>query len=347
VAAAEKRCAVIETVAFAGTRISRLIKGGWQLHERAGSLDRTAALADMHAFADAGISTFEAADIYDGVEALIGAFNDERRTRGLADVRVHTRLSVPRAGEISAESIARAVDSARAQLHATRLDLVQLSMWQFNRERWLAAARHIARTPVDRIGVQNVDAGEVAALRDAGIAIASAQAQFSLLDRRAERTLLPACRAAGLAFFGYGALTGGLLSGRWLGQPDPGMTGALHPPYRVIVEAFGGWALLQRLLTTLDRVAQRHGVGLGTVALRWVLDHPGVTSVLIGASNAAHLPELLRLSSLTLDPQDHAEIDEVLAASTGPRGPVGALEREPDGAMARAIAASLGKGGGV
>src|SRR5262245_41494265 len=152
----------IETAAFSGIGTSRLIKGAWQLHERARDLDRAAALADMHAFADAGITTFEAADVYEGVEALVGEFADIRRALRQSGVRVHTRLTVPTAGSLSADVVARAVDQARQRLRTQRLDLVQLSMWQFDRARWTAAARHIAdlaaRGAVDRLGVMNVDA---------------------------------------------------------------------------------------------------------------------------------------------------------------------------------------------
>ena len=57
-----------------GYDISRLIKGGWQLAGGHGAVDVDAALADMPAFVDAGITTFDCADIYTGVEALIGRF---------------------------------------------------------------------------------------------------------------------------------------------------------------------------------------------------------------------------------------------------------------------------------
>jgi aryl-alcohol dehydrogenase-like predicted oxidoreductase len=294
----------------------------------------------MHAFADAGIDTFEAADAYNGVEALIGAFNGDRRAQRRKSVRVHTRLSVPPAGELSDGSIARSVDQARGRLRTERLDLVQLAMWRFDRDRWRTAASYLAeQSTVDRIGVMNVDVDNIDPLRGSGVPVASAQAQFSLIDRRAEQTLLPACRSSGFAFFGYGALAGGLIGGRWLGLPDPGMTGPFHAPYRVIVEEFGGWTLFQRLLAALDGIAKRHSVGLGTVALRWALDRAGVTAVLVGASNTAYLPALRALGALALPARDMADIDEVLSASTGPLGPVGALERDPDGPMARTIAA--------
>ena len=79
-----------------GYSISRIIKGGWQLAGGHGAFDRRQAIADMTRFFDAGITTFDCADIYTGVEEMIGEFiADLRSQRGgdAADqVQVHTKL---------------------------------------------------------------------------------------------------------------------------------------------------------------------------------------------------------------------------------------------------------------
>ena len=84
--------------------ISRVIKGGWQLAGDHGEVDRHAAVRDMEAFLDAGITTFDCADIYVGVEEMIGDFvADIRQRRGAAvadQVRVHTKL-VPDLGRLA------------------------------------------------------------------------------------------------------------------------------------------------------------------------------------------------------------------------------------------------------
>ena len=72
-----------------GYTIARIVKGGWQLAGGHGAVDRAAAIADMHAFVDAGVTTFDCADIYTGVESLIGDFV---RDRGRAsDLQIHTK----------------------------------------------------------------------------------------------------------------------------------------------------------------------------------------------------------------------------------------------------------------
>lgn len=75
-----------------GYAVSRLLKGGWQLAGGHGAVDVEAALADMDRFVDAGITTFDCADIYSGVEALIGEWLKRHRARAAAvPVQVHTK----------------------------------------------------------------------------------------------------------------------------------------------------------------------------------------------------------------------------------------------------------------
>jgi aryl-alcohol dehydrogenase-like predicted oxidoreductase len=76
--------------------ISRVIRGGWQLATGHGSLQSDDPVADMVAFADAGITTFDCADIYTGVEELIGRFRlryrELRGEEALARIKVHTKF---------------------------------------------------------------------------------------------------------------------------------------------------------------------------------------------------------------------------------------------------------------
>jgi diketogulonate reductase-like aldo/keto reductase len=88
------------------------------------------------------------------------------------------------------------------------------------------------------------------------------------------------------------------------------------------------------------------GVAMASVALRWVLDRPGVAAALVGASDPARAQAWGEVFSLRLAPADLAVLDAVLSRAPGPRGPVGGLERDPFGPMARAIAASRATSGG-
>lgn len=326
-----------------GYRISRLIRGGWQLAGGHGPVDRERAIGDMAAFVERGVFTFDCADIYTGVEELIGEF----RRRGGAAVRdrlkVHTKLVPDLAALPSVDRayVTRIVDRSLARLGMERLDLVQLHWWDYAVPGWLEAAGWLAELAragkIDRIGGTNFDTAHTARLLEAGIPLVSMQVQYSLLDDRPERGLVDLCARSGLKLLCYGTLAGGFLSERWLGAPEPLDLSSSRSlvKYKLIVDDFGGWAPFQRLLATLRAIAARHGASIANVATRWVLDRPQVAGVIVGARYAGHLGENLGAFDLALDAADLAAIDAVLAERKGPAGDCYALERDRDGRHGR------------
>lgn len=335
-----------------GYRISRLIKGGWQLAGGHGSVERERAIADMAAFAEAGITTFDCADIYTGVEELIGEFlrrwRPEHQHAG-EHVRVHTKFvpDLDALASLTAHDIRRIIDRSRERLGLRALDLVQFHWWDYDihglkdAAHYLDALRQEGR--IRHLGVTNFDTPRLLTLLDAGIPIVSHQLQYSLLDRRAAGAMTALCMERSVGMLAYGAVAGGFLSERWLGHPEP--TGALENrslvKYKLIIDEFGGWALFQELLHALARVAERHGVRIGTVAIRWVLDQPGVAAAIVGARDARHLPHTIAALGLHLTDDDRAEIDAILARSPGPAGEPYALERDRLGPHGRIMRYNL------
>ena len=349
----------VETVSIRpGYRISRLIKGGWQLAGDHGPVEPARAVADMAAFVDAGIIAFDCADIYTGVEEMIGSFLARlaavRGRAPAAGVRVHTKY-VPDLGalaRIDRDSVARVIDRSLARLGRERLDLVQFHWWDLATPGWAECAGHLAALQaagkIDRIGVTNFDEGHLAEITAAGVDVVSAQVQYSLLDRRPEGGFLEWAGANRVAVFAYGALAGGFLTDRWLGEPDPGFSFANRSlvKYRLIIEEFGGWGLLQELLRALRGVADRRGADIAAVAVRAMLDAPGTAAVILGARYADRLPRTLRVFSIALDDADRAAIRAVQARARGLAGPVYALERDRNGPHGRIMKYGLQEGAG-
>lgn len=116
-----------------------------------------------------------------------------------------------------------------------------------------------------------------------------------------------------------------------------------HVKYLLIIEEFGGWERFQDLLAGLHVVAARHGVGIGAVAIRWVLDQPGVAGVIVGARHARHLDQLRATDSLRLDDTDRARIQALQARGAGPAGDVYALERMKSGRHAAIMRYTLNR----
>jgi aryl-alcohol dehydrogenase-like predicted oxidoreductase len=322
-----------------GYTISRVLKGGWQLAGGHGPVDEAAALDDMDAFVAAGVTTFDCADIYTGVEALIGRYRqrlcDRDGAEAAARIQVHTKCVPDREQltHLTRAQIAHTIDRSCQRLGVESLDLVQLHWWDYEIDGVLDAARWIDEQRRDgrvrHIGLTNFDAGHVQRFVDAGIPVVSNQVQYSVLDLRPAAAMTGTCARCSVGLLAYGALAGGFLSERWLGQPAPPepLENRSLVKYRLIIDECGGWDYFQGLLATLRAVAGRHGVGIGAVAVRWTLDQPGVTGVIVGARHRRHLEETLAAFSFALDADDRARIARAQASATGPRGEVYGLER--------------------
>ncbi|HEY1908828.1 MAG TPA: aldo/keto reductase, partial [Myxococcaceae bacterium] len=246
-----------------GISISRLIKGGWHLAGDHGDVDPEQAIHDMATFVDAGITTFDCADIYTGVEELIGRFRREYPGHA-ARLRVHTKF-VPDLDELATVDrayVERIVDRSLQRLGVERLDLVQFHWWDHSVARYVDVALELERLrrvgKIDRIGVTNFGIAELGEILQAGVPVLTHQLQYSLLDDRPEHGMVELCRARGIALLAYGTVAGGFLSDRWRGEPSPAepLVNRSLVKYRLIIDEFGGWPLFQELLTALRQVAQ-------------------------------------------------------------------------------------------
>lgn len=344
----------IERVALAeGHEISRLIRGGWQLAGDHGPVDPAHVADDLLAYYDAGITTLDCADIYTGVEAMIGDFRrhlaNTRGAEALARLKVHTKCVpdlalLPR---LTARDITALIDRSLSRLGQDRLDLVQFHWWDYAQGDMIDAARALGDLQragkIRLIGGTNFDAERLQAFADAGVRFATMQVQYSLLDRRPAHAMAETAARLGTRYLCYGTLAGGFFDEAWLGVPDPAgtITNRSRIKYRLIIDEYGGWDAFQALLGTLAAVAKRHDARIAQVAARWVLAQPHVAAIIVGASHPRHLPATRAIAALELDAQDMADIAAVL--QPGPQGAVYALERDRHGPHGRIMKYDLGR----
>ncbi|MEM8510302.1 MAG: aldo/keto reductase [Bacteroidota bacterium] len=326
-----------------GYSISRVIKGGWHLAGGHGSISEEKALEDMLYFVKAGITTFDCADIYTGVEALIGKFlkkhADAITSGNLAPVQVHTKY-VPDYNVLATLTKAdteKIIDRSLQRLGVEQLDLVQFAWWDYQFPNYLDTAIHLTELQkagkIRFLGITNFDTKRVLELLDAGVPIASNQVQYSVLDRRVEAEMTPVASEQNIPYLCYGTVAGGFLSDRYLNAPDP------VPPfenrsltkYRLIIDEFGGYALFQEVLRILRNIARKHQVTTAEVACKYILQKPMVAGIIIGARNRNHLDGLQLLGDFHLDEQDLREIKQIIHKGKGPNGPFYELERDKTG----------------
>jgi len=303
------------------------------------------AVDDMALFAQAGLNTFDCADIYTGVEELIGQY----RLRD-PSLQVHTKF-VPDLALLHQvdEAYVRGVHQRSLQrLHAQRLDLVQFHWWDYAAGGMVDAARHLLTLQREGslrlIGATNFNTEQTARMLDAGIPVVSMQVQYSLLDRRPSGPMAALCAQSGMQLLCYGTLAGGFLTSAWLGQSEPALESLSNRSlikYKLVIDDFGGWALFQDLLQALVQIAERHGVALSSVATRWVLEQPQVAAAIVGARYASHLPQMLEVFSLQLDQRDHDALASVLGRTQALAGDVYDLERDRQGRHGRIMKYNL------
>ncbi len=322
--------------------ISRLIKGGWHLAGGHGAIEERQAIADMATFVEAGIDTFDCADIYTGVEEMIGRFRQQYPMLA-ARVRVHTKFvpDLAHLGQINAQYVERIVDRSLIRLGVEQLDLVQFHWWDFEKDGYVEAALELENLrkagKISRVGVTNFDTDHLAELCDAGVTVSAHQLQYSVLDNRPSDRMVDFCESRGIALLCYGTVAGGFLSDRWLGQPEP--IGALANrslvKYKLIIDEFGNWQRFQGLLQLLRRIADAHGVDIASVATKAILQRRGVAAAIVGATSTRHLGAHQQLSVFELNDIESNEIEQMTKASSGPAGDVYQLERDRHGPHGR------------
>lgn len=322
-----------------GFSIPRIVTGLWQVadQERGGrTLDPERAADVLAAYAADGFDAFDMADHYGSAELIAGALLRRVPARSPRPRAFTKWCPVP--GPMPLEVVRAGIDRARARLGVERIDLMQLHWWTFEHLAYLEAARHLDALrhegAIAALGVTNFDADHLRVLVRHGIPIRTDQVSFSLLDRRAAGPLSAVCLSHGVHLLAYGTLAGGLLSERWLGRPDP-EAGLIDDwsksKYRRFIEAIGGWAVFQGILGAAAGIARRHGVSIANVATRWVLDHPAVAAVIVGArlGEGDHRVDNRRCFAFALDADDHAVLEAALAAARPIPGDCGDEYRRP------------------
>lgn len=326
-----------------GYAISRVIRGGWQLAGGHGTIDRDQAVDDLIAAFDAGITTYDCADIYTGVEELIGAarlkLTHVRGAEAAVQMKVHTKLvpDLDKLATLNRDYIRGIVEQSLTRLKVERLDLVQFHWWDYafpgyvEAMHWLNELREEGK--VRNLATTNFDTARLSEIIGSGIPLVSQQLQYSVLDQRPVRHLTALAAEKGFHFLCYGSVAGGFLSDKWLGVSEPmsPLENRSLVKYKLIIDDFGGWDLFQTLLQTLRKIADRHGVDIATIASAWTLRQPRVAAVIVGARNQAHALANAKIMDIALDDADMAAIAAVIAQSPGIEGDVYTLERDRHG----------------
>jgi aryl-alcohol dehydrogenase-like predicted oxidoreductase len=299
--------------------ICRLLNGLWQVSGAHGPINANAAIAQMREYHEAGLTTWDLADHYGPAEDFIGSFRGRLSADELTDHLAFTKW-VPRPGPMTRAVVAGAMDVSRERMRGETLDMLQFHWWDYNDTRYLDALDEMATLRdagvIRHLALTNFDTPTLRKITEHGVRIVSNQVQYSIVDRRPEVAMAPYCTTQNIGLLTYGTLAGGLLTDRYLGQPEPSsstLNTASLRKYKQMIDLWGGWALFQELLRVLRTIADRYEVSIANVAVRYVLDRPAVAGVIVGArlSVRQHIADNLRVFGFKLDAEDLAAIHAV------------------------------------
>ncbi|GAA1090108.1 aldo/keto reductase [Nocardiopsis composta] len=303
--------------------LGTMMLGAW------GTADHGAAARIVHTALDAGINFVDTADMYsDGEsEVIVGKALKGRRDDVVLATKFHNPMG-PDANHRgnSRRWIVRAVEDSLRRLDTEWIDLYQVHRPDPDTEldETLSALSDLVRAgKIRAYGTSAFPAEELVearwtAERRGHVLPRSEQPPYSILARGIEADVLPTARRYGMGVLTWSPLSAGWLSGRYGGPDgaDPGeahrssMLGAMYDT------ALPGNAAKLAAVTELKKVAADAGMPLPHLALAFVLEHPAVTSVLIGPRTQEQLEGLLAGAGLRLDASVLDRIDEIVPPGT-------------------------------
>src|ERR1019366_2717464 len=300
-----------------GRQVSIVGLGCWQLGGDWGRVDEADAMGVLHAAVDAGVTFLDTADVYgDGrSEVLIGRLLAERPDVALTVATKMGRRADPHVPEAFTLAAFRDwTDRSRANLGVEVLDLVQLHCPPtsvFSDDRVFDALDTLgAEQRIAAYGV-SVETCEQALTAIARPNVATVQLILNVFRRKPLERVLPAALEAGVGIIARVPLASGLLSGKYdlstTFAPEDHRTYNRHGAAFDVGETFSGVPFEIGVRAARSVAAQAQGTPTSQLALRWILDQPGVSTIIPGARNASQVSgnaaaaELEPLSADVLD----------------------------------------------
>ena len=307
-----------------GLNVTEITYGNWLTH--GSQVENDTAKACVRAALDAGITSFDTADVYanTAAETVLGEALAGERRDGL---EVFTKVfwpTGPRGANdrgLSRKHILRSVEGSLQRLQTDYVDLYQAHRYDHVTplEETMQAFADVVRSGkalyigVSEWTAEQIRAG-VALARELHVPLVSNQPQYSMLWRVIEEQVVPTSEELGLSQVVWSPVAQGVLSGKYL-------PGAAAPAGSRATDEKGGAQMVRRFTENQDvltrvqalrPVADELGLTMAQLAVAWVLQNPNVAAALIGASRPEQVAENVKASGVVIPPELLARIDEAL-----------------------------------
>jgi aryl-alcohol dehydrogenase-like predicted oxidoreductase len=285
--------------------------------------DEHEAAEQLRFYLDAGGNFIDTAAVYGNgdAERVLGGFLGVMVPRDQIIIATKAGISFKsgeRVVDNSRTSLIADLDRSLSHLRTDYVDLWQIHTWDENTplEEVLSALDYAVSTGKARhVGISNFAGWQLAravTLQNpifGKAPIISTQNEYSLLNRKIEREILPASRELGVGVLAWSPLGRGILTGKYRSGLPSDSRGA-SPHFSSFIEPY----LDERSRKIVEAVmVASDGLGLSPleVSLAWVRDCPGVTSAIIGARTGAQLRGALSAESVTLPVPVREALDEI------------------------------------
>jgi aryl-alcohol dehydrogenase-like predicted oxidoreductase len=304
-----------------GLMISEIAYGNWITH--GSQVEAETAHACVHAALEAGITTFDTADVYAATkaESVLGeALKGERR----GGLEIFTKVFWPTGPGrndrgLSRKHILESIDGSLRRLQTDYVDLYQAHRYDHStplEETMLAFADVVRQGKALYIGVSEWRAEEIRAAaglaKELHVPLISNQPQYNMLWRVIEAEVVPTCEELGLSQIVWSPIAQGVLTGKYKpGQPPPAGSRATDERGAPVI----GRMLDDELLTRVGRLAplaEEAGLTLAQLAVAWTLQNRNVAAAIIGASRPEQVAENVKAAGVKLEDGLLKRIDEIL-----------------------------------
>ncbi len=306
-----------------GLVISEIVYGNWLTH--GSQVENDAATACVHAALDAGITTFDTADVYanTAAETVLGdALQGQRRE----SLEIFTKVYWPTGPKghndtgLGRKHVMESIDGSLTRLKTDYVDLYQAHRFDVTtplEETMVAFADIVHSGKAHYIGVSEWTADQIRQgaelAAELKIPFVSSQPQYSMLWRVIEDEVVPASKELGLGQIVWSPIAQGVLTGKYVpGQPLPEGSRA--------TDTKGGADMISRFMNDdvlgrvqqLKPVADEVGLSMAQLAVAWVLQNDNVSGAIIGASRPEQVTENVKAAGVELPAEVMTRIDEVL-----------------------------------
>ena len=308
-----------------GLKISEITYGNWLTH--GSQVENDTATKCVHAALDAGISTFDTADVYANTvaEQVLGdALKGQRRE----SLEIFTKVYFPTGPKghndtgLSRKHMMESINGSLRRLGTDYVDLYQAHRYDYETplEETMQAFADIVRSgKALYIGVSEWNADQLRAAhhlaKDLGIQLVSNQPQYNMLWRVIEERVVPTSKELGISQIVWSPIAQGALTGKYKpGQPVPEGSRATDE------DGGGAESIRSRYLqddkltaiAKLEPIAAELGITMAQLAIAWVLANDNVATALVGASRPEQIASNAEAAGVTLDADVLSRIDDIL-----------------------------------